>query len=539
MIDISPDTVKPQLERILASSEFVASKVLSRFLSYVVEQTLKNQSGSIKQYTIAVEALGYGPDFDPQSNPNIRINARKLRRALNRYYLEKGIEDPIQIDIPKGGYVPVFMPNHGISQDAKSASEPICLVPATAKQQVTLPDGPSIAILPLEYMGNGPEHACLASGISEEIVIALTRFQDFLVIGPLDRDKIRQKQLGPRGIGREYNVRFVLDGTARLRGQTLRLTNKLTDANNGKQLWGLAHDYDIEDASIDQAENEIVSQVVASIADNYGVIPRMLAQEELSHHDESLSEYKAILKFYDVIRAPTPVSLAEGIADLERVIKRHPKHDLAIALLSDLHGGPYWLGFVDDNSGLERAEILARRALALNPNSQEAHFAMAEVHYLRLRQAACLLELERTLELNPNNARVLANSALFLTGLGQGERGLAIIQKAMRLNPHHPGWYHFIPFSYHFYQGDYESALFAANGFNTPEFFWDPLIRTAVLGQLDRQAEAKKTAGELLAIVPDFEPRSRSLIQRMVFLEEHAEMLLEGLHKAGVKVFDA
>jgi len=539
VIDISPISVKSQLERILASTEFMASNVLSRFLRYVVKQTLNGQSASIKQYTIAVEALGYGADFEPQANPNIRIQARKLRRALDRYYYEEGLDDPVRIDIPKGGYVPVFVPNHNIPQNADSASEPVCPVPDAAEQQVMLPDGPSIAILPLKYMGNGPEHACLASGISEEIVIALTRFQDFLVVGPLDRDKIRQKQLGPRGIGREYNVRFVLDGTARLRGQNLRLTTKLTDANNGKQLWGQAHDYDIGASSIDQAENEIVSQVVASIADNYGVIPRMLAQEKLSHHDECLSEYKAILKFYDVIRAPTPVSLAEGIADLERVIERHPKHDLAIALLSDLNGGPYWLGFVDDTSGLERAEILARRALALNPNLQESHFAMAEVHYLRHRQEACLFELERTLELNPNNARVLANSALFLTGLGQGERGLAIIQKAMRLNPHHPGWYHFIPFSYHFYQGDYESALFAANGFNTPEFFWDPLIRTAVLGQLDRQAEAKKAAGELMAIVPDFGPRSRSLIQRMVFLQEHTEMLLEGLHKAGVTVFDS
>ena len=538
MVDTSTDMVKSQLERLLTSSEFMASKVLSKFLRYVVEQTLDGQANTIKQYTIAVEALEYGTDFDPQTNPNVRIHARKLRRALDRYYNGQGIEDPIRIDIPNGSYVPVFLPNHKTSQDAESASEPICSSPAMVEPQVVKPNGPSIAILSFEYLGNDSDRAYLANGITEEIVIALTRFSDLLVIGPLDKDIIRQKRLGPRAIGREYKVRFLLDGTARLRGQTLRLTSKLTDTLNGNQLWGLAHDYDIETVSIDQVENEIVGQIVASIADNYGVIPRTLNQEKLSIHDESISDYEAFLKFYEVIRAPTPVALDEGIAALERTIERHPNHDLAIALLSDLVGGPYWLGFVDDTSGLERAETLARRALALNPNLQEAHFAMAEVHYLRLRQAPCLFEIERVLELNPNNARVLANSALFLMGLGQHERSLAIIQKAMRLNPHHPGWYHFIPFSYHYYQGDYESALFAANGFNTPEFFWDPLIRTAVLGQLGHQTEAKKAVGELLAIVPDFESRRRSLIQRMVYREEHAEMLLDGLYKAGMKEFD-
>ncbi len=84
VIDRTPDRVKPQLERILASQEFMASKVLRRFLRYVVEQSLNGQSDGIKQYTVAVEAFGYGADFDPQSNPNVRIHARKLRRALDR-----------------------------------------------------------------------------------------------------------------------------------------------------------------------------------------------------------------------------------------------------------------------------------------------------------------------------------------------------------------------------------------------------------------------------------------------------------------------
>ena len=108
----------------------------------------------------------------------------------------------------------------------------------------------------------------------------------------------------------------------------------------------------------------------------------------------------------------------------------------------------------------------------------------------------------------------------------------------MRLNPHHPGWYHVVPFFYHYYQGEYETALLAAKAFNMPDFFWDSLIRTAVLGMLGRHTKAKKAGSELLKLVPDFESRGRSLIQRMVYLEEHTEMLLKGLYKAGVKVLE-
>jgi hypothetical protein len=105
----------------------------------------------------------------------------------------------------------------------------------------------------------------------------------------------------------------------------------------------------------------------------------------------------------------------------------------------------------------------------------------------------------------------------------------------MRLNPHHPGWYHYVSFTYHYFRGEYDAALVDAEKFNTPELFWDPLVRTAVYGQLDNKSEAEKAASELLTLVPDFEPRGRSLIQRMVFLGEHVDMIWDGLLRAGIQ----
>ncbi len=85
-------------------------------------------------------------------------------------------------------------------------------------------------------------------------------------------------------------------------------------------------------------------------------------------------------------------------------------------------------------------------------------------------------------------------------------------------------------------QGDYEVAWIEAQRFNTTDYFWDPLIRTATLGQLGRQPEASDAVDELLGLVPDFESRGRSLIHRMVFMEEHVAMLAAGLRKAGLEL---
>jgi hypothetical protein len=100
--------VAAALERVLASAAFRSSRRLAAFLRFIVERALAGEGGRIKGYTIAVEALGRGPDFDPQSDPIVRVDAGRLRRALARFYAAEGADDPILIALPRGSYVPTF-----------------------------------------------------------------------------------------------------------------------------------------------------------------------------------------------------------------------------------------------------------------------------------------------------------------------------------------------------------------------------------------------------------------------------------------------
>src|SRR6476660_6743604 len=102
--------VRRALGRVLESPIFRDSLRLTSFLKFVVEAALDGKSDRIKSYTIAVEALGRGPAFDPQADPIVRVEAGRLRQALARYYATIGCNDPILIDVPRGAYVPCFIP---------------------------------------------------------------------------------------------------------------------------------------------------------------------------------------------------------------------------------------------------------------------------------------------------------------------------------------------------------------------------------------------------------------------------------------------
>lgn len=107
---VTPHSVRTQLAKLRAAEPFVSSPQLVSFLDYVVEETLEGRERALKGYTIAVEALGRPPEFDPQADPIVRVEARRLRQALRSYYEASGKDDDLVITMPTGGYVPAFAP---------------------------------------------------------------------------------------------------------------------------------------------------------------------------------------------------------------------------------------------------------------------------------------------------------------------------------------------------------------------------------------------------------------------------------------------
>jgi len=116
--------IRQHLARVVASAVFRDSLRLKHFLTFVVETTLAGSADRIKSYTIAIEALGRGSDFDPQADPIVRVEAGRLRRALAHYYATAGRDDALLIELPLGNYVPIFRRRHAEASDRMS-SDPL------------------------------------------------------------------------------------------------------------------------------------------------------------------------------------------------------------------------------------------------------------------------------------------------------------------------------------------------------------------------------------------------------------------------------
>ena len=146
--------------------------MLHDFLRFVVEKTLSGGAQEIKGYTVATEVMGRKADFDAAKDTIVRIQGGRLRRALDRYYLTTGGQDPIRIDIPKGAYVPVF---HLV---AKAETGVDASTVAQDEAVLSPPPGPSVAVLPLLNLTGDRKQEYFTEGLAEELTNELARYQE-------------------------------------------------------------------------------------------------------------------------------------------------------------------------------------------------------------------------------------------------------------------------------------------------------------------------------------------------------------------------
>jgi tetratricopeptide (TPR) repeat protein len=125
-------------------------------------------------------------------------------------------------------------------------------------------------------------------------------------------------------------------------------------------------------------------------------------------------------------------------------------------------------------------------------------------------------------------------AGFWLAQVGEFDRGLAWLNKSIKLNPYFPGWFRYPFFLHHFSQGEYDQALREAYNFNMPEFFWDPLLRTIALSQLGRIDEAKRALTELLRLKPNAAERAHHYLEVYVFFDDLRLQMLENLYKLGI-----
>src|SRR5215831_2845245 len=166
--ETSAKKIRAQLERILNSRSFEGVERLKRFFAFIVNETLEGRGDQLKEFVVGEYAFEKGASFDPRNDPIVRVQARRLRARLARYYLEEGQADETVIELPKGGYVPLFR-RREVQQPRRSIT-------------AVLISRNSIIVLPYEDNSQDSSLKYLSKGICQEIINSLTKIEGVTVI---------------------------------------------------------------------------------------------------------------------------------------------------------------------------------------------------------------------------------------------------------------------------------------------------------------------------------------------------------------------
>jgi adenylate cyclase len=405
-------------------------------------------------------------------------------------------------------------------------------------EDLALSTGPYIAVMPLSNLTGDEEQEYFTDGMTEELTAELARYQDFHVIASQSTMRFKGRQIDPKEVGRDLDVRFLLAGSVRKDLKTVKVIIQLLDTSTGEQIWGESYKRDLTAANLIATQEEIAHRVVGAIADQYGYISRRLSRESSKKPPADMKAYDATLRFNHYETLLTPKAFKDALEALERAVEIDPEYGLAWAMLGHLHADNHALGFCEIEAPLEKALTFAQKGVALAPENQFAQDALTLVHFHRGDKEAFLKHVEQTIALNPNSPYIAGVAGWHMALYGEWERGLGLMEKGMKLNPYHPSWFHLAPYMDYYRRGEYENSFTEALKFNYPELFWDPVMRAAALGQMGRGREARTAVDELLKLEPDFAAHGRRLIRNYVKVADLVDKIVEGLRKAGLVDID-
>jgi TolB-like protein/class 3 adenylate cyclase/Tfp pilus assembly protein PilF len=360
---------------------------------------------------------------------------------------------------------------------------------------------PSIAVLPFENLSGSETTDRVANGITEDLITDLSHIPRIDVIARNSTEVYKGKPVDVRNIGRELNVRYVFEGSVQHEGDQIRVTAQLVDAATGIHVWSKRWDRPAQD--VFAVQTEIAEQIVGQMETTYGPLftPELAAARR--KRPENLNAYELNLLGVEKQLSPTRESVEESIRILNQAVAADPNYARAWINLAWAHGmlmdyGSDWA--VESQAQLEAAE----RAVQLDPNDAEAHSVLGNALGRNGEMGRAKVELDKALELAPSSAAILTYYVGWASTFGEPERGAAMADRAIRLNPDYQPWAS-NPFRHaYFMAGRYEDALRAIER-QTPENYskraWAE--RAGSLAALGRTVEAQATVKEALQRYPD------------------------------------
>lgn len=569
----TPAEVGHALDAVLASEMFRGSAKLSAFLRFIVEATLRGEQDRIKGYTIGVEALGRPQTFDPQTDPIVRVEATRLRRALERYNATEGAADAVIIELSRGSYVPRLRRRESPKPEALNRDQPR-MAPAPARSRhlratlaiaalalagtgtlavlntgrtplavsvrpsdemsldgplrpgnglPTLRIAPVSIVVPAPAPGGVRPQVTQARPMTERLRTALARFETVNIVDEVADDAGRPTAAAD----------YELIGSGEVKesgGMAVRF--RLFDVPAATTIW--SRDFELPVMSdYSPVEQKIATQLAQTLAPPFGVIRSRERVAQLAGRPRDPRQ-QCILEASESFRSLEPAQHRRARACLESLTRRDPGFAAGFSYLGSIYSREhqYALGAAGEGDLLDRALRATQRGVELSPESARAYQMLATVLFTRGDMVASFAASEKAMALNRLDMTILSDYGGRLIMTGELERGMDTLGRAADAGSIRPSWYGFYLFLGHYLANDTPEAARQAGLIASDAYPLAPLARTLAAIGGGRPAEARAAFEQLAAVRPAWRTRTRTEVLRLFPASLTAERVLRDLASA-------
>ena len=398
---------------------------------------------------------------------------------------------------------------------------------------LSLPEKPSVAVLPFDNMSGDPDQEYFADGLTEDIITELSRFMSLFVIARNSTFTFKGQSVEVKEVGRRLGVRYVVEGSVRRAGKRLRITAQLIDALNDTHLWAERYDRDLED--IFAVQDEVTQAIVTAIEPNLASTERERAHRK---PPESLGAWECYQRGLWHLYQHTAEDSAKGQELFRRAIELEPGFAAPHAALGFSLYYEFVGGLVSDpGDRLTRALKVARAAVAADERDAFSHEVLGRILLLHGEHDASIAAHQTSLKLNPNYANAHYGLAFALCFTGQPEEAIRELDEAQRLSPHDPLLWAFMvikSFALTLLRRYDEALVWAKRAQQWPSAtVWVNFNEVVPLAYLGRIEEARAALEQAFKVKPDL---STGYFEQILPFKDPVERahFMDGLYEAGL-----
>ena len=401
---------------------------------------------------------------------------------------------------------------------------------AAARIRPSLPSGPSIAVMPFANLSDDPAQDYFSDGLTEDVISALGRFSNLTVLAGNATRRFKGDTRASAEIGRELGVGYLLEGSVRRAGSQIRVSVQLIDATTDRHLW--SNRYDSEFENLFSVQDDITRKVVGALAVE---LIRLESDRAANKPPQNLEAYDLVLRGRSLLRRQERSANFQAQEFFERAIAIDPGYAAAYAGLGVAHEFAVRFGYTEFVvKGIEKAEALARHALALDSDSIRSRGLLASIYIQKGEFELAADQIRRVLAINPSDAESYKEYGDVMLFSGHEQKAIEWLEAALRLDPNMNAQRIGELAIAYYLSGRYEDAITAANRSvrEAPELYIGYVILAAAhaeVGQIDQAVNAAQT---LLRLRPFFTIDWATAPYRDPGDVAH---LARGLRKAGLK----